>query len=343
MKVKPYEAEKFLGNLAKGLPKDLRALLIYGPDNGGVRLSAEHAVKNLLPQRNDFNLRSLTSKQCADDKALLTREAGNLSLIGGFLVVRVRGAADNATKAVEHFLASKAEGFVILDASNLTPQSSLRKLAEKSPSLAAIACYSDDPKKVLARVQQRIKQAGASIEREALMAFTQRLGDDRAITENEIDKLLLYMGKEKNIALPDVLAATGDRGSMGLDALADCVSLGEAKKALRYFDRLVSSGNDPVFIINALSRHFQNLRLVISGEGRADQKMMRLSPPIHFTRKERFLRQCQLWTLPQITRAQDSLWDANITLRTSAPSSLCAQTLMSISLRAQALAKRFNR
>jgi DNA polymerase III delta subunit len=128
--------------------------------------------------------------------------------------------------------------------------------------------------------------------------------------------------------------------AMGLDELADCVSLGEIKTMLCHFDKLVSSGASPIVILNNLSRHFQKLRLVLSSEGAPAQNIFKLTPPIHFTRKDRFLRQCRLWNLAGTTKALDILWNTNRALRSSNPEVVCIQALMFLTLRAQRQANR---
>ncbi len=340
MKIKPYEIEKFLTRI----PSTTRALVLFGPDEGAVRLNAERAVKNILGENADpFNLRSLSAKECASEPALLAREAGNLSLGGGRVVVRVRAAVDNCTKALEQFLAAEnAQGLVVMDSGNLTPRSSLRALAEKNKQVAALACYADDPQKIAALIQKRLKEAALAIERDALITLTQRLGSDRAVTENEIEKLILYMGSAKKIQLEDVFAASGDMATMSLDGLADCAALGEIKSALRHFDKLIAAGYQPIVILNHLSRHFQKLRWVLNekdGRGDLTQNIARLSPPIHFSRKEKFLRQCRIWNLKQTAHALELLWRTNKGLRGQSPASLCSHALLSIGQRAQKLAK----
>lgn len=336
MKIKPYETEKFLGTLADS---SYKAVLIFGPDGGGVRLTAEKTVKNILKNNTDpFNLRSLSAALVASDAALLTQNAGNLSLGGGRVVVKVRGAGDNCTKALTHFLAAEnVEGIVVIDAGNLTPRSTLRKLAEKEKNVAALACYADNPQQIASLIQNKLKAAGLNIERDGLITFTQRLGSDRAITENEIEKLILYMGSTKTVRLEDVLLATGDMAALGLDDLADCVGLGEMTGVVRRFDWLISSGLYPVGILNNLSNHFQKLRFVLAFEGDIINGIQKLIPPLHFSRKDKFIRQCRVWNLTQTSKALQILWDSNIKLRTNSSIAVCSQTLLSLALRAQKL------
>ena len=170
VKIKPNEMERFLDRPSK----DLRAVLVYGPDAGGVRLYAEKFARQKCrrSRRSRLNLRSLSCEQVIADPALLTQEAGNLSLGGGRVVVRVSQTSERCVKAVEHLLgAENVLGLAVLDAGALTPRSALRRLAENEKNIAAIACYADQPRDIARLVQQRLKQARLNIDQEALGLF----------------------------------------------------------------------------------------------------------------------------------------------------------------------------
>ena len=344
VKIKPNEMERFLDRP----PKDLRAVLVYGPDAGGVRLYAEKfARKSAGDQDDPFNLRSLSCEQVIADPALLTQEAGNLSLGGGRVIVRVSQTSERCVKAVEHLLgAENVLGLAVLDAGALTPRSALRRLAENAKNIAAIACYADQPRDIARLVQQRLKQARLNIDQEALGLFVQKLGADRAITESEIDKLILYMGEEETqITAQDVMAATGDMALIGFDDLADYAATGNIARMTRVFDQLLSAGLSPIVILNIVSRHFQRLRVVLSEIAAGTnplQAIQRLAPPVHFTRKDVFMRQCRIWDQKNISRALAILWAANVATRSTgaAAGTLGGQALIQIARRAKLLNRR---
>ncbi len=344
VKIKPGEMEKFLDKP----PADLRAVLVYGPDSGRVRLYAEKfARKSAGDNKDPFNLRNLSCEQLISDPALLTQEVSNLSLGGGRVIVRVSQTSERCVKAVEQLLAAKnTQGLAVLDAGALTPRSALRRLAESQNNIAAIACYADQPREIAQLVRQKMRQAQLRIDDDALSLFVQKLGADRAITESEIDKLILYMGENQTqITTKDVMAATGDMALIGFDDLAEHTASGNISRMTHTFDRLLSAGLSPIVILNVVNRHFQRLHIVLSEMAAgisSVQALQRLAPPLHFTRKDSFLRQCRIWDEKNIKRALMTLWNANVATRNSgaAAETLGGQALIQIARRAQKLSRR---
>ncbi len=341
-KIKVNDIDNFL----KNPPARFRAALIYGPDGGRVRLVARKIAQKIArddaKDQDPFNSRSLSAEHLISEPASLTREAGNLSLGGGRVVVRVSQTGERCVKAVEQFLAAdNILGFVILEAGQLTPRSALRRLAEKENNIAAIACYADQPQDIARLVRQKLNQAQLDIAQDALGLFVQKLGADRAITESEIDKLILYMGSEsKQISSQDVMAATGDMALIGFDDLVDGAGTGNIKQMTRAFDQLLSTGLSPIVILNVASRHFQRLRAVISevaAGANAVQVISRLAPPVHFTRKDAFMRQCRIWDQNSLRGVLKTLWSANAAARhnSMAAETFCGQVLLQIARRAQ--------
>jgi len=72
---------------------EIRAVLLYGPDEGLVRERAEAVARSVCPDLKDpFRVADLTASVLGTDPARLADEATQLSLTGGQRVVRVRGA-----------------------------------------------------------------------------------------------------------------------------------------------------------------------------------------------------------------------------------------------------------
>src|SRR5947209_11687995 len=78
---------------------EIRAVLLYGPDEGLVRERAEAVARSVCSDLKDpFRVADLTGAGLAADPARLADEAAQLSLIGGRRIVRVRGAGDALAK-----------------------------------------------------------------------------------------------------------------------------------------------------------------------------------------------------------------------------------------------------
>ena len=142
MKIFPKNTEDFI----KSPPSEIRLILVYGSDEGLVRETSARIGKTIVSDlSNPFLVSEISGDNISQDSAQLIDEALAISMIGGRRLIRVRDATDNIVKPLEILLETdKVEAITILQSGALNPRSKLRKLIEKSPLSAAIACYPDD-------------------------------------------------------------------------------------------------------------------------------------------------------------------------------------------------------
>src|SRR6516164_5443397 len=136
----------------------IRAVLLYGPDEGLVRERAAAVARSVCPDLKDpFRVAELTASVLAADPARLADEAAQLSLTGGRRVVRVGGAGDALAKLFADFLkSSPGEAFVIVEAGELPARAALRRVFEDAPHAIAIGCYPDTPRDLAALVREML-------------------------------------------------------------------------------------------------------------------------------------------------------------------------------------------
>ena len=114
MRLAPARIAAFL----QGPDPEIRAVLLYGPDEGLVRERAELVARSVCPDLKDpFRVADLTAAGLAADPARLADEAAQLSLAGGRRVVRVLGAGDALAKLFSGFLESTpGDALVVVEA-----------------------------------------------------------------------------------------------------------------------------------------------------------------------------------------------------------------------------------
>ena len=151
-----------------------------------------------------------------------------------------------------------------------------------------------------------VREAGIAISADARQALVDRLGADRALSRGEVERLLLYVGGSRDIALDDVEAVVGDVSELALERITFAAAQGDAPRAVSECGRAVSAGESPQAIIAALQRHFQRLHRVraqVDGGITLDDALRRMRPPLHFKQKDAFAAQCRMWTTARLTDA----------------------------------------
>ncbi len=334
MKLNQVQYKNFL---AKPDPK-VKAVLVYGPDEGAVLETALALSKTVLDDMQDpFRVVVLTPASFKACPSALFDEASSISLMGGRKLIRIKDADNTITDAVSDFLDSyNGDSFVVLSAGNLLKASSLRKLAEASAKMAVIACYADDRESLKTIISEQIAAGGKKISAEALMWLAENLGADRAVTRTEIDKLITFAGDKTEISLEEAMDIVGDGSAISLEDLAYAAGEGNFAALNKSLAKVFKEDeNAAVAIIRTTLYHFQRLHLIkakINAGMRGDEALRFLFPPVNFKRENSFKRQVQTWNQDKIFKVLKLLVDTEKDCKTTGNPAeiICSRTLMQI-------------
>ena len=325
-----------LANFLKRPDAAVTVALVFGPDEGLVRERADALVKAILGDAGDdpFRLALLTADKIRQDPALLADEAAAMSLMGGRRVVRVRDAADGISASLKHVLeAGRGEALLVLEAGDLGKSSSLRKLCEAADKAAAIPCYADGPREIASLIRDTLQAQRIAIGDDTVEYLVGNLGSDRAVSRQEIEKLVLYAGAGGRIELADAVASVGDSSALELeDVIYDALD-GRTATIDGALTRLFLEGQAPVSIVRAVMRHAQRLHFCaaqVAGGQPLDLAVRALRPPIFFKYTDRFRRQAEQWPQDRCERLLKRLTQAELDLkRTGYPDeTLCRHLLI---------------
>ena len=240
---------------------EIRAVLLYGPDEGLVRERAETVARSVCPDLKDpFRIADLMAAGLAADPARLADETAQLSLTGGRRVVRVRGAGDALAKLFAEFLESTpGEALVVVEAGELPSRSALRRAFEAARPAVAIGCYPDTPRDLAAVIRETLAAHRVTASRDAGQFLVEHLGGDRLLTRSELEKLALYAGEGGRVELEDARLSISDTAAIELDDAVMAAAEGDAAQVERVLGRVFQQGESPVSIIRALLRHLHRL------------------------------------------------------------------------------------
>jgi len=333
MKLQGAAIERFLGKPDPAI----RAVVVYGGDEGLVRERAARLGKGVVPDLNDpFQVAILTADAIAADPALLADEASAMSLMGGRRLVRIRDGSDKVTRALTALLDGPAgDSLTVIEAGDLTARSSLRKLAEGAAMAAALPCYVEDEAGLARTLQAQIADAGKSIDPDAMRLLASSLVGDRMLARGELDKLLIYMGDERAIDIADVEAAVVDTATLGMDETMRAALDGNFAALNRCLSRLAGEGVGGVAILRVTQTYFRRLHVTrarLDAGTSLDRALSQLQPPVFYKAKDMFAADVQRWPLPRIQAALDRLVEAEAqSKRTGANDTLlAAESLLAI-------------
>jgi DNA polymerase III subunit delta len=320
-----------------------RAALIYGPDGGLVRERAERLAAAICPDLADpFRVAELDGGTLSDDPARLHDEAASMSLTGGRRLVRVRGAQDELGGIFERFFKAPPPGdaFLLVEAGDLGPRSSLRRSFEAATAGVAIACYLDGPREIGELTREVLGARNIKIKPEALQFLAAHLGGDHQVSRREIEKLALYVGDGGTVGEPEAIAAIGDSAELTIDDVVFAAADGDSSQLERALNRAFGEGAQPVTLLRAELRHFQRLHLAGSrlAAGGGEDEAVRLRPPLFFKLVDRFKRQLRLWPPARAQAVLVALHEAEAQTKTTGlpAETICRAALARIARSARA-------
>ncbi len=316
-----------------------RAILVYGPDDGLMRERAKTIGLTVVSDYNDpFNVAVIPAVELAEDPARLIDEAGAISMMGGDRLIRIENASDKITALLKSYLENPGEqALVLLEAGELGPRSSLRKLCESAGNAAALPCYVEDERDLSRLIRETLQTAKLGIEPDAVSWLAANISGNRQKARMELEKLITYKGAETSaLTLEDARACCGEAGAVSMDDLVYNAGGSRPAEALKAYQQLLGEGVPFIAILRALQNYFRRLHVtkarMDSGEN-ADMAMKKLMPPVFFKQAPAFKAQLQTWSLPALEQTMSRLMklEAKCKQTGSAPETLCGQALLSIS------------
>lgn len=330
--MKPKSPDAFI----KAIPKTIRAVLIYGPDQGMVRERAEMVGKSVVSDLSDpFNVSDITPDRLTEDKALLMDEMASQSLMGGRRLVRLRGATDYAAPAIAAVLNDPpaTDTLLLVEGGELRPSAKgLRDLFEKSEIAAALACYEASAQELIKFASEQFRAAGVTITQDGNTLLASLLASDRGVARGEIEKLILYAGAGKKLDYDDVAAAIGNSASLDFDAAGWAAGAGDFVALDRALDRLFAEGTATIAILRSAQRHFLRLYEVVGSADPVGVALKALRPPVFWKDEDRFRAQAESWKPARVEDALQKLLQAELDCKRTGYDDqlMCSRALMSI-------------
>ena len=250
MKIAPREISALLHQ-----PESrFHAYLLYGHDEGLVRERARKLASHFADNLDDpFAVSHLTGPDVAADKASLSDSLNALPAFGGLRLVMLSGAGTEMTEAVKLAFEHLHEGArLVIQARDVNTRHALVKFCDQQPSCASIGCYQDDSRSLGELARAIFAKDSIKIETNALALLLSRLGNDRAVSRMEIEKLVLFAGPGGTLNAQDIDHALGDSGAIVQDQITIAILSGNVKQFEQLFKlfHIAAQNGDGDLILN---------------------------------------------------------------------------------------------
>ncbi|WP_207101546.1 DNA polymerase III subunit delta [Paracoccus shandongensis] len=298
------------------------ALLIYGQDAMRVAMKRAEAVKALVGEKADEEMRltRLPGAGLRKDPAGLLDAVKEVGFFPGPRVVLVEDAPDLAADAIRAALSEWKPGdaAMVVTAGALGKASALRKLFEPHPTAVTAPIYDDPPgEEEIARwlADAGLRQVPPPAMKD-MMALARAL--DPGDLRQTIEKIGLYKhGDDTPLTGEEIALMAPATIEADLDELIHIVAERREAEFGPMMRRIEGQGVNPVTLCIAALRHFRALHLAAADPAGPGVALSRMRPPVFGPRRDRMARQAQGWGMGPLEEAVRSLLDCDLMLRSS--------------------------
>ena len=321
------------------------AYLFYGHDVGLVRERARTIALHFTDQLDDpFAVSNLSSQDVFADKACLPDSLNALPAFGGLRLVMLSGIGTEMTEAIKiGFESLHDQARLVIQARDVNTRHALVKFCDQHPSCASIGCYQDEDRSLIELAQDIFKRNHIQISRDTLVLLTSRLGSDRAVSRQEIEKLALFAGLNGRLTENDIHNVIGDSGALTQEQIIIAILNGNVQRFKQLYTRSQQDGQPPITLLRQILLLFKNMmsaKLKIEEGQTSAAALSSFKPTLHFKIKPVVTTQLSKWNSGQLNEIINRLITTEIHMKTRAtinPSTLTGQTLLGVVLRSRSL------
>jgi DNA polymerase-3 subunit delta len=322
-------AAKAIDSFISSPQREHNAVLIYGVDSGLVRERAGKITKSILGEAasDNFAKIEISGAELAADPPRLADELSAISMMCPKRVIIIRDVGDKLSKIIEEASSCfHKDNYLIITADDLSGKSSLRSFFEKKPDCAVIACYKDEMRDVQNVIRQKLDAAGVAYNREVLEYLTGQLGNDRYVTYQELEKLIIYAGDEKELTLHDAQLLVDNNQDMQMDDIVNAVADRNLIALEKTLTQHLREGTQPIMYLRSLQRYFNRLYAIHSqiqesikqgGGQNVEAIISGLRPPVFWKQQPILVKHAKNWNLENIIKALRLIISAELVCKTS--------------------------
>ncbi len=299
MKINVKDVEQFIVNV----PKNIRAILFYGPDVGLIKTRVG-VIEQAYNVANRFKY-----DQVKSHPSIIFDNLRSISLFGEDIakekLVTVEFNSGSILESLAKLITEGSyKGLLLFYAGDLGPDSSLRKYFEKGINTASIPCYVEDRASVVRIIEKQFKLKQITHENNLPLLLVNYipLGNHELILR-ELEKIFLFLEGRKHVLLEHLEDYLELQGEVTFDRLCYQVSLKQPKDVELLLFKLQNEGHNIVSITRMIMRHFNRLYQVklLINQGKSEKMALdSLVPSVFFKQENDFCQSLKLWSEQQL-------------------------------------------
>jgi len=289
---------------------DFLGALFYGPNEYKI----DKAYNNLFNSFGNnskitFEAPELTADIILNQPEIFYNDINTISFESEKKIIKIDMTETDKSGCLGDYIISPTEKtFIVVKSGRIGPSSTLRKVFEKADNFIAIPFYENSESDSREFIKKRLLDNDCSITKEAESKLISISGNDSKMLNLNLDLLSLYLLKEdkKEINTENLEKVLLSDEPAEAQNFCNFVALGLTEDAFSCLNQLRLNGQQPIQLINNLSRFYQRIHLValaVENGEKTTEAIKNLKPPVFFKEKSKFLKQTQLWGAAKTERA----------------------------------------
>ena len=233
---------------------------LYGPETFYHVEAIRSLTKKLINEDNrDFNLETFDARTSNVNDWL--GSVKTLSFLGGTKLVIVRNLHDaipkdnDAQSLIDYSNSPIAEACLVITADKVDRKRKIYKALTKVKG--AVTCEAPKENVLVKWVQERARGEGYSMSMNAARGLVNRVGARPGVLAQELDKTLMYVGKNKEVSEKDVQEVVGETRLETVFSLTDALKNKNPHKALQLLQNQLDHGEEPIKILGTIAWQFR--------------------------------------------------------------------------------------
>ncbi|AAZ68128.1 DNA polymerase III subunit delta [Ehrlichia canis] len=280
MKITSSKLHSFFNN-----PQSFNNILIYGNDYGKINMYKEKIIKH-INTNTEFSTSNIDYPTVNKNPSTLFIELTTISMFCKNKLIIIANGEKSISQELKNILNNNiGRNYVIITSGELSIDSSLRQYYDNSLNAASIGCYKDDNDNLAFIISDFLTQNKVHYNCTTLQYLCSVLSQNCNALEPELQKLMLYIGNNKNLTTKDIQESLLTE----IDPISEDLCISIAEKNLENFTKfsniLLKNKFTPIALIRILIKYFLRLeyliRVVKDGES-INQALKSIHPPIFF-------------------------------------------------------------
>ena len=262
MKISNYQIEPYIQRIAQ---EKIAGCLLFGPEAALVNYRFNLIAKKIAPNLSDpFLVANISKEKLVEDKAILADEFFSYSMLGGRKLILIRDCDAQAGAALKMLFsdqdfAKKSDNFILIQGGDLDKSSPLRKICEENSHFAAIACYEDDERVIKKFIADELLRHKVKFNLDVTLILFEKFGKNRQIILAELEKILVFLGEEKNLTVELVKKLIASEAEISANEFVENFAAQRFDLALLTAEKLFRDGFEAITLVRFLSNFLQKL------------------------------------------------------------------------------------